>query len=583
MSDTFDEMEDSYLHVQHKNKDGSMHYDGVLGTFDYDTSMFELHTVEVPETEDFPAGQYEVLRYIGDETDGNKIKIPEGITNTSLMFMNSDITSMPKIPDGVESADSMFSGCESLRVANQRFPKSLNSANFMFFGCMAMEKGPDVVPGTITDANFMFAGCENMKNIPKFTDGIESGEFMFSNCKSLNDTPKIPSSMREYSGMTYGCTGMDAKTDELNEARMARKRASLESKLNKKTFSEKVGSGFGAIMQCHALRQAGYGFIMAPIMTHIMRKNGSFDKSLSGGLAVSAVRRGGLTGVLLGGLAGKIDKHGEKSRAKSAEKLSQFDRMADTVQGKNREQSLRVMKKAGKDVESGLFSRMAGMSSTEKIPYREKYGGSYKTCEKAMDKVYAKTGHTMTPVERHAISEWYQKQVAACAAYYGEAERSIKAKFKSGSEYDKAMAGLNEVSDMQVGSLLSSIEAVQKKYQLFNDGDIRNIARMVKDMPCEKERADSFTVRMLSDEDIYDSMMKQRMAFVKNNVVTKDGATKEYSDEPNNGTDKGNDSGKNRERSATGSGKSSKWEQAAAFFGGSKGKDDAQSSAGFSL
>lgn len=575
MSD-IDNIEDSFLHVQHKNKDGSMHYDGVLGSFDYDTSMFELHTVDVPETEHFPAGQYEVLRYIGNESDGNKIKIPEGITNTSFMFMNSGINSMPKIPDGVEIADSMFSGCELMRVADKPFPSSLNSANFMFFGCGALDKGPDLIPGTVKDTNFMFGNCAKLKNTPRLLSGIENGEFMFCNCASLTDAPKIPSTMNEYSGMTYRCDGMDAKTDASNEAKMAQKRASLESKLDRNTFIEKVGSGFGAIMQCHALRQAGYGFIMAPIMTHIMRKNGSFDKSLSGGLAVSSVRRGGLTGVLLGGLAGKINKHGEKQRAKSAEKLDQFDRMNANVTGTNRTQSMRVMAVADKDVESGLFSRVQGLSETEKMPYRARFGGNYDVCEKVMGKVFDMSKSTMNPKEKHAISEWYQKEVAACAAYYGEAKRTIKAKYKSGPEYDKAMVGLDEVSKMQLEPLLNSVEYVQDKYHLFNDGDIRNIARMVQDMPSEKNKAANFATRMVSGVDIQDSMMRQKMGFMKSQVVPKNEASNERHF--------GSDSGQNRNPSENSARTDNKTGQRRVPIGLSfSHNSEPQSDAGFSL
>lgn len=590
-------LDESILHVQNKNKDGTMHYEGTLGSFDYDPKQFELHIVEVPETQDFPAGQYETLRYIGNETNGNKIHIPEGITNTSMMFMNSDITCMPKIPEGVEHADSMFSGCESLKVVNHELPKSLENANFMFFGCKGLEQGPAVIPGTVKNANFMFTNCDSLKNTPKLIMGTQAGEFMFGNCKSLSEPPHIPQSMKEYSGMTYSCSGIDANVDALNEQKMAQKRAKLEAKTTKRSFSEKIGSGFGAIMQCHALRQAGYGFIMAPIMTHMMRKNGSFDKSLSGGLAVSAVRRGGLSGIMLAGLAGKIDKHGEKTRAKSRERLANFDNLNKDLQGvsrADRSRNLKVMKQAGRDVDSKLFSRITQMSATEKLPYQERYGGSYKTCEKVLHKGFLWPNGEMHPNEKHAVSEWYQQEVAACVAYYGEAERGIKAQYQnSPKEYAKAMQGLKEVSAMQLEPLMQSIEKTQKDYQVFNDGDIRNIARMVKDMPSEQSKQVDFGTRMMSRVNIVESMTRQRDEYAQRNAFTNDGVryqdyNKSGQKSAQNGADLGSQahtgSHKGADRkSDRGSNVSDRGRRAEAMFGSPSGKNDKQDSTSFSM
>lgn len=56
------------------------HYDGVLGTFDYDDEMFEV--VEDPGGTKY-CSTPEYLHYIGD---GSRIELPDGCINTSRMF-----------------------------------------------------------------------------------------------------------------------------------------------------------------------------------------------------------------------------------------------------------------------------------------------------------------------------------------------------------------------------------------------------------------------------------------------------------------------------------------------------------------
>ena len=73
-------------------------YDGAIGTFTYDPEQFKI----------YGGKNFAYLRYIGKETDGTKITIPEGITNCSRMFESSDIEIPPIIPDGVKICDRMF-------------------------------------------------------------------------------------------------------------------------------------------------------------------------------------------------------------------------------------------------------------------------------------------------------------------------------------------------------------------------------------------------------------------------------------------------------------------------------------------
>ncbi len=63
------------------------HYEGEFGIFDYDDTEFKV--VSGDEALDYVCediGKDSILYYIGKETDGSKIKIPEGIKDCSGMF-----------------------------------------------------------------------------------------------------------------------------------------------------------------------------------------------------------------------------------------------------------------------------------------------------------------------------------------------------------------------------------------------------------------------------------------------------------------------------------------------------------------
>ena len=91
-----------------------VHYEGELGIFDYDDDQFEIN-------------EREYLRYIGKETDGSKIHIPEGITNCGEMFFDYRcLQKPPVIPDGVKDCRRMFAECKNLKEAPV-IPKGVKS------------------------------------------------------------------------------------------------------------------------------------------------------------------------------------------------------------------------------------------------------------------------------------------------------------------------------------------------------------------------------------------------------------------------------------------------------------------------
>lgn len=102
------------------------HYIGELGSFDYNTDEWEVAERTAVDSETGNESKSTVLRYVGDETDGKNIKIPEGVKNLDYAFENNkNLISAPEIPDSVESAFGAFKGCENV---NDDLPGLINMA-----------------------------------------------------------------------------------------------------------------------------------------------------------------------------------------------------------------------------------------------------------------------------------------------------------------------------------------------------------------------------------------------------------------------------------------------------------------------
>lgn len=477
------------------NENGTKHYEGALGSFDFDPNQFAVTFVDVPSAEEGgEPNRMHVLRYIGQETNGKNIKIPEGLTDASFMFMHTNIESVPSIPMGVESTYAMFAECHDLRTADIIIPPTVKDGPFMFANCKNLEKGPKVIPGSMNDINYIMTGCSNLRNTPKLGKGIQYGECAFAGCKSLTEAPNVPKSMSEYQNMTTGCTGIDEAQDAKAKKMLAKERDRYEKKLNSPGFLGRMGQGFSAVMQVHYMRQAGYNMLLAPMLVHSMRKNGQLSTSFNGGLAAMVSSRGGMSTMMAQQLNRKDIQNTAKQQSQNANKMKKWDAAHAVGMGTNRD--LKAQTRAGNDLNKGLFMKLDNMGPTQKSYYREMYGGNYNYREKAMT-LAAQNGALDSKVKQQ-MSKWYQEQMSACASYYVEGVNAIKTsdKYKTEADKKKALAGLQELSKMQLEPLMQSAENMQNKYHLFNDGDMRVIAKMTQNMPSEKAKDTTFAQRV---------------------------------------------------------------------------------------
>lgn len=470
------------VYIDEPVKDSNLrHYKGPSGDCVYDPTQFQLQIVEKKDDQYGGAHQIEVLRYIGSETDGRKIHIPEGLTDTSFMFYGSNVKSVPKIPEGVESAFAMFSECHSLKDGRVSFPASLKETEFMFANSENMLHGPKVIPGTVKNADYMFTGCAAMQNTPIACNGVQSMNGTYALCASLKDTPVIPKSVRQAANATYGCSGMDMARDAKEKSDRIAARAKFEEKLDRPSFGARVGSMFSALLQVHAMRKMGYGIVMAPLMTYQMRKAGNFGRDFNSGLAVLGMQHGGVAGRMLYNVSSEASaKNAEKQAMRRQEKLAQWDRLYGEGTDFNKKMQGQAARGA-QDAKNGLFNRIFNMETSERQIYRESHGKArvYKAQEELLRENF---GMSMGSVaETKSVAKWYKDQLADKVAYYVEAKNELNRNPSlSKAQRDRSLVGLDDFRKEAFGPLVDSMHSVQRDYHLFNDGDVRDINKMFR-------------------------------------------------------------------------------------------------------
>lgn len=187
-----------------------IHYEGDLGTFDYDPDEFELCMITVGDNTDKTGttAAIPVLRYVAKETVGNNIEIPEGVTNGDYMFYgDEDLKTMPKLPESLESSHCMFADCVAMtrfsRDAKEgeswnpfnygtggtaEMPENLKDASMMFMNCTNLTEGFTEAGYSLMDARGMYANTEAMNTVmdcgksfylsPEFQKGMYYGSPM---------------------------------------------------------------------------------------------------------------------------------------------------------------------------------------------------------------------------------------------------------------------------------------------------------------------------------------------------------------------------------------------------------------------
>ena len=161
------------------------YYSGELGKFKYDDDEFILLT-------DIQGKEY--LHYIGGETHGENIKIPDNCVNCRRMFENNfHLVSPPEYPkdefgyDIVISTWGTFRNCYNLKSSG-RIPDTDKDCTCMYYGCGLIKTPPLIVSGVLY-CNWMFAHCVSLKSKAKYESPcvVKEKDAMYYRCDQFND------------------------------------------------------------------------------------------------------------------------------------------------------------------------------------------------------------------------------------------------------------------------------------------------------------------------------------------------------------------------------------------------------------
>lgn len=173
------------------------HYFGRLGDFDYDTGDFEIWSRTAGN------GYVDMIRYRGRETDGTKIKIPEGVVDLSYCFEGCRLVIPPVIPLSVRIMQYTFQNCASLSKGVS-IPDGVTRTGFMYQNCRNLVTGSDM-PDSIVDASYMYDGCTSLINPGRVSANLQNGSGLFRNCRVMRVVPDLPDSVLRSGQVFRGC------------------------------------------------------------------------------------------------------------------------------------------------------------------------------------------------------------------------------------------------------------------------------------------------------------------------------------------------------------------------------------------
>ena len=472
--------------------DGLVDYDGTLGKFTFNPNEFELRSVAVPaDGYGNPPTSYPILKYIGDEVDGDEIKIPEGIKDISCMFSgNRDLQSLPKIPHGVENAFSAFRDCSALEATSPfAMPTTLKSAPFMFANCESMTAGPAVIPPSVKDGSGMFLNCRNMVNTPKVLPGIECMDSMFANCESLTKKPYVPHSVKYAEYATEGCKGIDEAEEAAAKVASEKAQQKFEKSLNKKTFKQHVGSVFSATMQVYAVSKSGCNIMHAMMLTHMMRKSGAFQRNMAGGWKAMQQfsNRNSFSHFAYANARQSAEKRAAKAEQKKYAKMEAFK--AASTGKKDASKTDVKMYESGRDAaKSHYFEKVARDGYPAKALQR---GATQMDANMLRNMEVVAAEGRMTAQTKKMFAKQAVEYVSNQASYYAGAMDGIQNMTKSGElskdDAKAASKGMLEMSNENTEELLTTIAEMQEKHHFMNERQMQTIYASLEHVDCLKQ------------------------------------------------------------------------------------------------
>lgn len=168
-------------------------YEGKIGTFQYDN-------------DDFNVSDEDTLKYVGKETDGNKITVPSGVVDGTGTFEGTAITSGANLPDTLKNMTRMYYGCSNMKTPGT-IPSGVNNIDAAY-GYTGITETPDM-PDSITSANFAYDHCADLEKCDSFPQMLKSADGMFAGDTNLKKLPDdLPDTLRTMDGFACDCQSL---------------------------------------------------------------------------------------------------------------------------------------------------------------------------------------------------------------------------------------------------------------------------------------------------------------------------------------------------------------------------------------
>lgn len=202
----------------------TFHYEGTLGTFDYDSKEWGIHTKTITSKDGMFKTEIPVLRYIGKATAGNDVEIPDGVKCLDYTFEgNTKLETVPYIPDSVESAHAAFMGCKSITRASKDAKEGEHQGGFDLAGWGLGGAGAGATVGGIAGCGIGSVPGAVVGGIVGSVGGIAKGTYDYFTKDGKGGTWTMPANLKDASYMFDGCVNLteayEAASDELILAR----------------------------------------------------------------------------------------------------------------------------------------------------------------------------------------------------------------------------------------------------------------------------------------------------------------------------------------------------------------------------
>lgn len=169
-------------------------YEGNLGKFEYDDAVFAI-------------SDEDTLKYIGSETNGKNINVPDGLVDGTGLFEETDIKTGANLPDSIRKMSRMYYGCANMTEAGV-IPDGVTDIDSAY-AYTKIQETPQI-PDSVKNADFAFDHCNDLERCVNFSDNLETANCMFSGDRHLTQLPeKLPESLRYMNGFASDCQNLE--------------------------------------------------------------------------------------------------------------------------------------------------------------------------------------------------------------------------------------------------------------------------------------------------------------------------------------------------------------------------------------